>query len=704
MSRPTARGVQSFEGVAMFSSLPRRDSFGSLALLFRFVSPSPLGSLTDQRRTHVRTSTSRPVPSTAVFALLALHLPAWAQPASPVTSEAESVQRVVVTATRFPTALSRVPADVQIITASQIAESGATTVNEALMKILGIPGRLDFYGGGDYGLDLRGFGERSDNNQVIVVDGLRLSEPDTGGTRMAGIPIETVTRIEVLRGSSAVLYGDGATAGAIVITTNAFAPSGQGQVPSFKGAVQLGRGSMSSNSAAANVRWSMGSLSVSGAVRNAASDNHRPNAASKAESGEVSLAWRDAHWAVGVKQVNDESDARLPGALDYTTFRTHPRSTLPKYLDNFAKIGSSRTQLHATAQLAGWTLSGEFGSRSRSLASRTTYGNASFPFDSDIKARDVTVKASTLWKLGGMDQQTFLGVDKRGWDRTTNWGVATSDATGWFARQEAIVLEDVRLSAGARFEEVKRTSTDAEDLSLKRWVWDLGVNHRLSREMATWARIGSSFRLASVDELSSIFTGDANLKAQTSLDTEVGVRWSAGDYRTDIRVFRYALSHEIAYDESLFRNVNLDPTLRQGVEADLSIPVSRDWQVQPHLAWRQAQFRHGPKKGKAIPLVAAQTLGLRVLGDLASGHQVSGGLNVVGSRYVDNDNTCKVPSHTTLDVRYAYTWRDLEASLGIANVMNKRYFTTAYGCLGGLPKDVYPEWSRALSARLKVSF
>ena len=43
------------------------------------------------------------------------------------------------------------------------------------MKLLGVPGRLDFYGGGDYALDLRGFGGTADNNQIVIVDGVRLN-------------------------------------------------------------------------------------------------------------------------------------------------------------------------------------------------------------------------------------------------------------------------------------------------------------------------------------------------------------------------------------------------------------------------------------------------------------------------------------------------------------------------------------------------
>jgi iron complex outermembrane receptor protein len=79
-------------------------------------------------------------------------------------------------------------------------------------------------------------------------------------------------------------------------------------------------------------------------------------------------------------------------------------------------------------------------------------------------------------------------------------------------------------------------------------------------------------------------------------------------------------------------------------------------------------------------------------------------LSQMASSYVDRDNTCRVPASTTLDMRYAYTWRDIEASVGVANLLDRRYFTTAFGCAGGQPSSVYPEPGRVASVRVKVSF
>ena len=128
---------------------------------------------------------------------------------------------VMVTATRFADQADALPLGVSVITAEEIHISGASTVNEAIMRLLGVVGRQDYYGGGDYSLDLRGFGVTADNNQVVIVDGVRLNEADLGGTRLAGIPIDGVERIEILRGSGSVLYGEGSTGGVIIVTTKA---------------------------------------------------------------------------------------------------------------------------------------------------------------------------------------------------------------------------------------------------------------------------------------------------------------------------------------------------------------------------------------------------------------------------------------------------------------------------------------------------
>ena len=74
--------------------------------------------------------------------------------------------------------------------------------------------------GRDATVDIRGFGATATSNTLILVDGLRVNPVDLGSIIWSSIPLESVERIEIIRGSGAVLYGDGATGGVINIITD----------------------------------------------------------------------------------------------------------------------------------------------------------------------------------------------------------------------------------------------------------------------------------------------------------------------------------------------------------------------------------------------------------------------------------------------------------------------------------------------------
>ena len=68
-----------------------------------------------------------------------------------------------VTATRFSEDEASLPLGVSAIDADAIRASGATSVPDAIARILGVPARQDLQNGGNATLDLRGFGATADN-------------------------------------------------------------------------------------------------------------------------------------------------------------------------------------------------------------------------------------------------------------------------------------------------------------------------------------------------------------------------------------------------------------------------------------------------------------------------------------------------------------------------------------------------------------
>ena len=140
---------------------------------------------------------------------------------------------MVVTGSKYSEDSLLVPSFITTITKEQIQESGAMTVDEAITRIGGIPSRPSLYGGNELKLDLGGFGDASQNNQLIVIDGAPYQQGDSSENRLSYIPIDQVERIEIQRGASSVLYGNGAVGGVIILLPNQLEPTQKSHLQAY---------------------------------------------------------------------------------------------------------------------------------------------------------------------------------------------------------------------------------------------------------------------------------------------------------------------------------------------------------------------------------------------------------------------------------------------------------------------------------------
>src|SRR4051812_14952699 len=127
---------------------------------------------------------------------------------------------VIVTAPRFADEVRRLPASVTVINAEDIAKSSARTIPELLSEQVGFTTK-DLFGNNaaQTTVDLRGFGVTGSQNTLILLDGRRLNDFDLSGVQWSAIPLASIERIEILRGTGAVLYGDNASAGVVNIVS-----------------------------------------------------------------------------------------------------------------------------------------------------------------------------------------------------------------------------------------------------------------------------------------------------------------------------------------------------------------------------------------------------------------------------------------------------------------------------------------------------
>ena len=645
--------------------------------------------------------------SRARLVALTLALPA----ASSVLAQSQAanvLKEVVVTASRVAGPRDAQPFGTSVISAEDIQRVGAVTVNDAVMRILGVAGRQDLFGGGDYGLDLRGFGITSDNNQVVIVDGIRINEADSGGTRLAGIPIESVAQIEVIRGSGAVLYGEGATGGVIIITTKA----GKGVERKNAASLYAGVGSYGLREGRANATLASGGFSLDVNGMNRKADNHRDNFRSDTSAASAVAQWSNDWLRLGVRQSQDRLDTGLPGALTAAQYQNNPRQTTTPA--DKAAIDNQRSGVFAEASVGDWDLVADAGWRKKELRSVFVSPFGSFNFDYDVKATNYALRAVHSAKQPAFSNKLVLGTDYGSWRREVLGAfgsTATQASRAFYFRDELTAASSgTVLSVGARAERINKQNTNAlSGVADRQNALELGLLQPLSTEISVYGRAGRSFRLANVDEFGFTSPG-VILQPQRSSDVELGARYASGPVKFEVRGYRSALTNEIGFDPNAAgpfgpgANVNFDPTRRTGFELDGSYAAATNLNLRVNAALRKSTFASGPYTGNDVPLAPRRALALHADWTPMTNHLVSGGVKRVSSQHPDFANQCSVPAYTTADARYAYQWQKVELSVGVTNLFNNKFYTQAFACTAGVTTSIYPDPGRALTAALRVKF
>ncbi len=121
--------------------------------------------------------------------------------------------QVTVTAARE---LPDVEGDRVVLTAETVAQFAGLGVANLLQQVAGV--QVETTGGGKSRAILRIHGSRG-SQVLVLLDGQRLNNPQTGEVNLQEIPLEQVERIEVIRQANTALYGGSAFGGVIKITT-----------------------------------------------------------------------------------------------------------------------------------------------------------------------------------------------------------------------------------------------------------------------------------------------------------------------------------------------------------------------------------------------------------------------------------------------------------------------------------------------------
>jgi iron complex outermembrane receptor protein len=253
---------------------------------------------------------------------------------------------------------------------------------------------------------------------------------------------------------------------------------------------------------------------------------------------------------------------------------------------------------------------------------------------------------------------------------------------GFYIHNELMILKDLGLSAGYRYDRVEYESDTSSSSTLRKTfdedLFTAGINYRLSPRSNIYAAFSRSFRYPVLDETFDYQYNLAyGLSPQTSDDFEIGIRQFITDtLRISISLFKIDTEDEIFYNPALYSNMNLDgDTEREGVE--ISLKNSFKWGTGSiAYTYTKAEIDGGMYDNNDIPNVPENQASATAVIDLWKPFTLSINSTYIGRRpFISdfNDDLKDQEDYVVVNTKLQYKRKKVTAFLDINNLFDKEY-------------------------------
>jgi iron complex outermembrane receptor protein len=604
--------------------------------------------------------------------------------------EEVTLGEVVVTGTRDVEEIRKIPAGVSVVTKERIEQSNAQNVVDLLRDEINIEVR-DIYGNGkSASVDIRGFGETGLLNTLVLVDGRRVNSIDLSGVDWTQIPLDQVERIEIIRGAGSVLYGDNAAGGVINIITK------KPEKP-FSATAEISGGSYHYNKESGSVGGKWGRLSAIFNASYSATNGYRENGFLRTRDvGGKVIYDLNENISFNLSGSFHQDDQGLPGALPKAIYEVDRRETLAP--DDRAKTDDWYLALGTKAKL--W----DFGRFEIDLSYRDRnvddlFRSFSFEDKRNLSTWGVTPRYILEKPVWTLPNKLTLGLDFYHSDSDvfsessfrSNRVEVKKRSTGLYLLDELSLFKNLILSAGYRhewvtydlFQDLPRAKDKMND---NEPAWNVGLNYLFGKKSSAFLSVKRSFRFPVSDELIQYFpTFQVNpeIKPQTGYQYEAGVRHAFTDQiEANLTLFWIETRNEIFYNPLTFTNENFPKTRRQGIEVGTRTRPLPWLTLWGNYSYIKPSLQEKPYSGNDIPGVPRHkgSLGTEVdfgkAFDFLKGFQLSSKATIVASRRFISDWANQVErlgGYYTWDAKLSYSWKGLQAFVGVNNLTNQKY-------------------------------
>jgi iron complex outermembrane receptor protein len=646
----------------------------------------------------------------------------------------------VITAGRTPEAANKVSGQVTVITADDIAESGATTVVDVLQTVPGIRFSTDQTGTG--AISMRGISGNTGRGKVLViVDGMRLNPIDTNGrVNWDMINLSEIERIEILDGGASVQYGDNAQAGVINIITK---KSGAAKTD-----ITVSGGSFFRNEQRVSHHQptSWGGFTVSGGHRGTL--GYQKHSGNDTGNGELQ----------GVFDINDAMSLQANVGFAFTSGLQANGLSRAEFDDDPTQSVGIPVNFSNSAITAGtgytWAIN-EIVSLEVPVSYNFTnyryYAPASsIVYDMTPQMLGVRPKITAELKPADMSLRFTGGADaffafsevKTSYDpvKEANPTIQTASeiTLGPWVLVNLEPLAFLSLNAGLRYETAivnghmdswsgsvfgTPMSYTSEDVSTQwdAFVYETGITVNPLDFLKIYAKYGTQFRYPYIDDIivAPGVTGAGTIGLNTGLEPEKGWTVEGGIGLTIKNIAQLdANFYYLRVDNEIFQrpvmpyvSQNLDPINRLGTNIGLKLTPVKYASLDFNYGFVNAEFTEGTYEGKVVPLVANHTLLTALMLHTPFGLSLGPNILYKSEMYMgyDFDNAQPVIDPSLiwgLQARYVIDKfkGELAVMLTVHNLADTKYTSMAYAIGGAATYYVDNNMGRSVNLSLQYRY
>ena len=636
--------------------------------------------------------------------------------AGPVLAESgdgHELGQVTVTASGHAQQLEDAPASISVITREQIEQRYYQDATDALRDIPGVI--ITGGGSGDRGNDIVIRGMPSQYT-LILVDGKPVSTRETRPNGSAGFeqdwlpPLQSIERIEVVRGPMSTLYGSDAIGGVINVITRKVAEE-------WGGAVQLDT-IIQDDSRSGDIQ--QGNFSLSGPLL---ADTLGLQVYGRASSRQEDR-FVDGFEEKNLKNLNARLSFTPTDNQDFTLEAGQTKQDRRSLIGYSAPAtgcrgGCTDSDNEYTREVLALSHTGrwDFGTTD-SYVQREEAENLT----REMKVTNTSAKTALVAPLGDHLLTVGANFEKEELsDRTSNQisNRTDVDASKWalFAEDEWMLPGNVSVTGGVRLDDDENYGSHVSPRLYG--VWGMAPRWTLKGGVSTGFRSPSLREITpdwgQVSRGGDVY-GNPDLEPETSVNKELGLYFNAGrDLQANVTVFHNDFKDKITriacppsvcpggpnqFGSDPTYRVNVDEAVTRGVEAAVSTTLARTLDLTLSYTYTDSEQQSGEYEGEPLNQVPKHLASLQA--DWRATSRLKPWLAV---RYRGEESqpttgpsssSIVAPSNTLVDAGLAFKLTP-QATLntGIYNIADKEIFQDEYG---------YVEDGRRYWLGMRVSF